>query len=242
MKIAIIGYGKMGKEVEKIAISRGHEITFKLSKSEFEKIEKNLLLQADIAVEFTGPESAVSNLKKCFDNGLPVVTGTTGWYNSFEDICNYCKMKNTSLFYASNFSLGVNLFFRLNEFLAAMMKDFSNYKISMEEQHHIHKKDAPSGTAIKLAEGIFKKNSKLKTYSLSQAQSEEVLPINVVRENEIPGTHSIKYKSDCDEIRIEHKAFNREGFALGAVLAAEFLVGKKGVFSMDDLISDGHLI
>jgi 4-hydroxy-tetrahydrodipicolinate reductase len=237
MKISIIGYGKMGREVEKIATERGHTVIHKLNKNEFQNISNEELKICDLAIEFTSPDSAIKNFERCFSLGIPLVTGTTGWYDSFEEIIAKCNNQNSSFFYASNFSIGVNIFFKLNEELARIMNLHPEYTVSMEEAHHIHKKDAPSGTAISIAEGIIKNIEEIKSYSIERIKEKNILPINVIREGEIPGTHAVKYRSSADEILIQHQAFNRKGFALGAVLAAEFLNGKKGVFSMDDLIS-----
>lgn len=238
MKLAIIGYGKMGKEVEKIAVSRGHEVIFKLNRLQFESLSKEDFLKVDVAIEFTNPDSVIANLEKCFNAQVPVVTGSTGWYDQFENVKNKCLQNNSALFYASNFSIGVNIFFKLNEHLAALMKPHTDYKVSMEEAHHIHKKDAPSGTAITLAKGIISNRDDLKNYSIEETNDESIIPIKIIREGEIPGTHTINYHSLTDEIEITHKAFNRSGFAFGAVMAAEFLIGKRGVFSMKDLLND----
>ena len=237
MKLALIGYGKMGKEVEKIAASRGHEIVLKLNKSSFEGISGQELTQADVAIEFTTPDSVISNLTKCFNAGIPVVTGTTGWYNHFDKIRTLCQETNASLFYATNFSVGVNIFFQLNEVLAKMMSNLEDYNVSMEEKHHIHKKDAPSGTAITLAEGIIKNYPRLNRFSIHPTEEKNVLRIEVTRKDEIPGTHAVTYISASDEIKITHRAFDRSGFATGAIYAAEFLSGKKGIFTMKDLFS-----
>lgn len=236
MKIALIGYGKMGKAVERIAKNRGHEVglvinSFAIDSSVIEKLKS-----CDVAIEFTQPGSVVANLNLCFEAGIPVVTGTTGWNEQLDFVRQNCKQKNASLFYSSNFSMGVNVLFRLNELLAEMMKKLPAYDVSMEEQHHIHKKDAPSGTAITLAEGIFRYSPVKKKYSIHDVCQPDELKIHVVRQDEIPGTHLVTYTSTVDQIQLSHQAFNRDGFATGAVLAAEFLRDKKGIFSMKDLL------
>jgi 4-hydroxy-tetrahydrodipicolinate reductase len=236
MKIALIGYGKMGKEIEKIALSQGHQVVLKIDESTISDFTIENLKKADAAIEFTTPETAVNNILKCFEANVPVVCGTTGWLKHFDEISNLCKDNNQAFFYASNYSIGVNLFFRLNEYLARIMKPYSGYTPSMEEIHHIHKKDAPSGTGITLAEGLIKNHGNLKNWALEENAKEGELPILSKREGEVPGTHTIKYKSACDEITIIHEAYNRKGFAEGAVIAAAWLVGKKGVFGMNDLL------
>jgi 4-hydroxy-tetrahydrodipicolinate reductase len=236
MKIALLGYGKMGKEIEKIALLHGHEVVLKISKSNLADLTATNLKKADVAIEFTTPETAIHNIYKCFDAGVPVVCGTTGWLKHWEEILKTCNEKGQAFFYASNYSIGVNLFFKLNEYLAQLMKPYKNYTPSLEETHHIHKKDAPSGTGITLAEGLIKKHSSFTNWALKENASKSDLPILSKREGEVPGTHSIKYTSACDEITITHEAYNRTGFAEGAVVAAAWLVGKKGVFNMTDLL------
>ena len=238
MKIALIGYGKMGKEIEKQALSRGHQIVLKLNKDDIQNLPEQELSKAEIAIEFTSPEAAISNIKKCFHAGIPVVTGTTGWYHEFERIKEQCLEMNGALFHATNFSVGVNLFFKFNEMLAELMYTYKEYKVTMEEAHHLQKKDAPSGTAITLANGILNHYSNLHGYTidLDHDHQYEKLPIKVVREGEVTGTHIVKYQSKTDEITLSHKAFNRQGFALGAVIAAEFLLHKKGIYTMSDLL------
>jgi len=235
MKIALFGYGKMGKEVEKIALSRNHEIVLKIDESNRHSIPENDLKKAEVAIEFSTPDTVIQNIKLCFDHQLPIVVGTTGWYNQFEEIKTLCASKNGSLFYASNFSLGVNLFFKVNSYLAEMMNKYSDYEVSMEEIHHIHKLDKPSGTAITLANQILDKIDRKKNWSIDEKHA-QTLFIKDLREGEVPGTHIVRYQSPIDDIEIMHKAHNRKGFALGAVLAAEFISNKKGVFTMSDLI------
>lgn len=240
MRIALLGYGKMGKMIERIAVSRGHQVVLVVDLDNRADCSVEQLRQADVAIEFTTPAVAVDNYKWCMDAGVPVVSGTTGWLDRWEEVVGYCREKDGGFFYASNFSIGVNIFFRLNKYLAKMMDNFRDYKIFIEETHHIHKLDAPSGTAITLAEGIIKNHSAYRSWKLYQGEElgEDVLPVAAKRIGEVPGIHGVTYKSAVDEIEIRHSAFSREGFAQGAVFAAEFLLGKKGVYGMDDLLSD----
>lgn len=231
MKIALLGYGKMGKVIERIAQERGHEIVLKKgSNSSFVGLEN-----ADVAIDFSVPDSAVSNISECFATNVPVVSGTTGWLEDYDHITTLCKEKNGAFIYGSNFSLGVNIFFELNEYLAKMMANLPQYQVSMEEIHHTQKLDAPSGTAISLANGIIA-NSKYESWTLD-APSEKEIHIEAKRISTVPGTHSIFYNSIVDQIEIKHTAHNREGFALGAVVAAEWLVDKKGIYTMKDVLS-----
>lgn len=242
MKIALLGYGKMGKTIEAIALKRGHSIVVKLDKDNASTITDAELKAADVAIEFSTPGTAFENILRCFNCGVPVVAGTTGWLEKMEEAKKICKEKSGGFFYASNFSVGVNLFFRLNEKLAEMMKPYyAEYRVTMEEIHHIHKLDSPSGTAISLARGILEKNNFLKNYKDYPGEfpaefPEGELPIHSKRIGEVPGTHSITYTSSVDKITITHEAFSREGFALGAVMAAEFMIGKRGNFGMEDLL------
>lgn len=235
MKIALIGYGKMGKEIEAIALKRGHEIVLKINSANAATIQNEELTRADVAIEFSTPHTVVDHLTKCINLQVPVVTGTTGWYNQFDDICAAVHENKAALFYATNFSVGVNLFFKVNRYLAELMNEHSNYDVSMEEIHHVHKLDKPSGTAISLATQILERIDRKKSWSISN-QSPDTLFIKDIREGEVPGTHIVRYQSEIDDIEIIHKAHNRKGFALGAVLAAEYLKGKSGVYSMSDLI------
>ncbi|MBL7930355.1 MAG: 4-hydroxy-tetrahydrodipicolinate reductase [Bacteroidia bacterium] len=235
MQIALIGYGKMGKEIEAIALKRGHKIVVKIDKDNAESITDNDLKKADVAIEFSTPHTTVSNIKRCFSAGLPVVVGTTGWYDHFEEIKKECEKYQGALFHATNFSLGVNLFFKVNSYLAGLMNKYADYDVSMEEIHHIHKLDKPSGTAITLASQVLEKLDRKKNWSIEK-KDKDTLFIKDVREGEVPGTHIIKYSSEVDDIEIMHKAHNRKGFALGAVVAAEFLNGKTGIYTMQDLI------
>ena len=231
MKIALLGYGRMGKEIEKIAISRGHEIVIR--KDLDDDIDITL---ADVAIDFSVPTSAFNNITNCFNNNVPVISGTTGWLDKYEDAIALCKEKKGAFIYASNYSLGVNIFFELNKQLAKMMKAVEGYNISMEEIHHTKKLDAPSGTAITLAEGIIENTSK-NNWELGEKASEENIPIVAKRIPEVPGTHSVWYDSEVDTIEIKHTAHSRKGFALGAVIAAEWISDKTGVFSMKDVLN-----
>ena len=230
MKIALLGYGKMGKTIERLALERGHEIIFRIS----EDIESYDLQQADVAIDFSVPTAAFNNITTCFKKQVPVVSGTTGWLQHYEDAVKSCKENDAAFIYASNFSLGVNLFFELNKKLAQMMKNFPEYTVGIEEIHHTQKLDAPSGTAISLAEQIIE-NSEKKGWKLDEAGEDE-LPIVAKRIENVPGTHIISYDSPVDTIKIEHVAHSRDGFALGAIVAAEWLQHKKGVYSMKDVL------
>jgi 4-hydroxy-tetrahydrodipicolinate reductase len=231
MKIALLGYGRMGKTIENIAIERGHEIVLKVD----ENTKDYDIKEADVAIDFSIPTAAYTNITNCFKNNVPVVSGTTGWLEKFEEAKQLCLKNNGAFIYASNFSLGVNIFFELNEHLAKMMKNLNQYKISMEETHHTKKLDAPSGTAITLAEAIIKHTVKNK-WTLDVTSSKDELPIVAKRIPDVPGTHAVEYKSKVDTIDIKHTAHNRQGFALGAVIAAEWLVNKNGVFTMKDVL------
>ncbi len=230
MKIAILGYGKMGKTIEKLALQKGHSIVVK-STSASENIN---ISEADVAIEFSSPNAAVKNIKLCLDNHIPVISGTTGWLENYDEVIKLCEKRNGSFIYASNFSVGVNLFFNINEYLSKLMEPWKEYKVSIEEIHHTQKKDAPSGTAISLAEGIIK-NSDKKKWSLEE-DTEKELKITSQRMDDVKGTHIINYNSDIDTITIKHEAHKREGFAMGAILAAEWLQNKKGVYSMKDVL------
>ena len=231
MKIALVGYGKMGKIIDEIATNKGHEVVARLNETPtYENLK-----DADVAIEFSNPEVAFNNIKICLENNIPVVCGTTGWLDQKAEIHQVALQNNTAFLYGSNFSLGVNLFFALNEKLADLMKDFSEYDVQLEEIHHTQKKDAPSGTAISLAEGIIKKDDRFDAWKLEETQKNQ-LGIFAVRQDEVPGTHSIFYRSEVDEIEIKHTAFNRNGFAVGAMIAAEWILGKKGNFTMQDVL------
>lgn len=236
MKIALIGYGKMGKTIEGIALQRGHKVNLKIDIDSTADFTKENLLQCDVAIEFTGPHSAKENILTCLDAGIPVVSGSTGWLENWSEVANFCKEKNGSFLYASNFSVGVNIFFEVNKKLAQLMNGHNEYAISMQEIHHTQKKDAPSGTAITLAEQILQEIPAKKKWVNDETTDPEALSILSKREDPAPGTHSIKYSSAVDDIEIIHTAHNRNGFALGAVLAAEFICNKRGIFSMKDVL------
>ncbi|MCD8403484.1 4-hydroxy-tetrahydrodipicolinate reductase [Tenacibaculum finnmarkense] len=233
MKIALLGYGRMGKEIEKIALQRGHEIIIKASGTATYDITK-----ADVAIDFSIPDAAFNNISHCVNNQIPVISGTTGWLEKYDSIVELCNQKQGAFIYASNFSLGVNVFFELNKQLAKMMQTLDQYTISIEEIHHTKKLDAPSGTAITLAEGIIE-NSAKKAWELDAKTSEENIPITAIRTLDVPGTHTTMYDSIVDSIAIKHTAHNRQGFALGAVIAAEWLADKTGVFTMRDVLNLG---
>ena len=233
MKIALLGYGRMGKEIEKIALQRGHEIVIKSTGENSYDITK-----ADVAIDFSIPSSAYDNISNCINNNVPVISGTTGWLDKYNDIVDLCNEKNGAFIYASNFSLGVNVFFELNKQLAKMMSTLEQYNVSIEEIHHTKKLDAPSGTAITLAEGVIENTNK-KAWELDKKTSDENISIKAIRTPDVPGTHTVTYNSEVDTIDIKHTAHNRQGFALGAVIAAEWLNGKTGVFTMRDVLNLG---
>lgn len=235
MKIALLGYGKMGKEIESIALQRNHSIVLKVDETNADTFSFEALQNADVAIEFSTPHTVINNINKCFDAQVPIIVGTTGWYDHFSEIEKNCADKKGALFYASNFSIGVNLFMKLNTFLAELMNHYTAYDVKMEEIHHIHKLDKPSGTAITLANQIIENLDRKTNWSITKKEN-DTLYIEDKREGEIPGTHIIKYTSEVDDIEIMHKANNRKGFAIGAVLAAEFLKEKKGIFTMNDLL------
>lgn len=238
MRIALVGYGKMGHEIEAIAIERGHQVVLIVDRDNESEFTIENIQKADVVIEFSTPLTAVDNYKKCIDAGVPVVSGTTGWLEKRSEVETYCQENNGAFFYASNFSLGVNLFFELNKKLASLMNKFKEYDVDMEEIHHVHKLDAPSGTAITLAEGVLDNIERKTSWKLDEASSPEEMKIVAIRENEVPGTHSIRYSSDVDEINITHRAYSRKGFALGAVLASEYMCGKIGLYGMKDLLAD----
>ncbi|MDI1317287.1 4-hydroxy-tetrahydrodipicolinate reductase [Flavobacterium sp.] len=230
MKIALLGYGKMGKVIERIATERGHEIVLK--KEESNTYEG--LSTADVAIDFSAPNVAVENISTAINLGVPVVSGTTGWLENYHEIVKLCNEKEAAFLYGSNFSLGVNIFFELNDYLAKMMAKFKDYNVSMEEIHHTQKLDKPSGTAISLANAIINHSDK-NNWAIENPKEDDVF-IDVKRIDDVPGTHSVFYNSEVDYIEIKHVAHNREGFALGAVIAAEWIIDKKGVFSMKDVL------
>jgi 4-hydroxy-tetrahydrodipicolinate reductase len=236
MRIALIGYGKMGKEIEQIALSRNHTIPLIIDINNISDFTRENLSKVDVAIEFSNPDNAVQNIRKCFDANVPIVSGTTGWMNQFEEIKNECNNAGKALFYSSNYSLGVNIFFKVNSFLAQIMNNYPQYEVEMEEVHHIQKLDAPSGTAITLANEIIKAINRKTRWQLDGQDSAENLKIKAIRRDTVPGIHTIKYDSEIDYIEMTHSAKNRKGLAFGAVIAAEFLAGKKGVYTMDDLL------
>ena len=235
MKIALIGYGKMGKTIEKIALERGHEIVSVIDVSNPEDFNSAAFKSADVAIEFTVPSTALSNYMKCFEANVPVVSGTTGWLDRMDEVKEKCEKEGKTFFYASNYSIGVNIFFAVNSYLARIMNNFPSYNVRMTETHHIHKLDAPSGTAITLAEGILKQVDRKERWVLETEEKPADLAIHAIREGEVPGIHEIIYDSEVDYISIKHDAKSRAGFALGAVVAAEFTAGKKGFLGMKDL-------
>lgn len=237
MKIALIGYGKMGKTIEQIAVERGHTIVARIDMHSEDSFDSELFQSADVAIEFTAPDSAYNNYLNCFRYNIPVVSGTTGWLDRLEDIKKMCKNDDQTFFYASNFSLGVNLFFHLNQHLAKIMNQFNAYDVDVEEVHHIHKLDAPSGTAITIAEGVIENMNSKNRWLLAPEKGDDAITITSLREGEVPGIHTVRYFSDVDEIMIRHEAKSRKGFALGAVLAAEFTHGKHGFLGMKDLLN-----
>ena len=232
MKIALLGYGRMGKAIEKFALDRGHEIVYTSDKDE----TQGDLSLADVAINFSVPQAAVENIKSALAENIPVVCGTTGWLDHYQEVVDYCKAHQSGFLYASNFSIGVNLFFKINTLAAKLMKPHQGkYHPSLEEIHHVHKLDAPSGTALTLAEGVLNE-SDLNGWELD-GNTKDKLNISSIREGEVPGTHTVKYTSSTDEISLKHQAFGREGFALGAVVAAEWLADKKGIYSMNDVLN-----
>ncbi len=236
MKIALIGYGKMGKAIETIALNKGHEIVLKIDIQNSQDFTEVALQKADVAIEFTGPHSAYENVKKCIAWGIPVVSGSTGWLDKWNEVKDLCEEKNGTLIYSSNYSIGVNLFFELNKQLAQLMEPYNSYDVSMTEVHHTEKKDAPSGTAISLAEQILTHLGRKNKWVNSASANANELVIQSERIDPAPGTHMIKYSSEVDDIEIIHTAHTRVGFASGAVLAAEFAAEKKGIFTMKDVL------
>ena len=236
MKIALIGYGKMGKAIESIALNKGHEIVLKIDIQNNQDFTEAALQKADVAIEFTGPHSAYENVKKCITWGIPVVSGSTGWLDQWIEIKDLCEVKNGTLIYSSNYSIGVNLFFELNKQLAQLMQPYNSYDVSMTEVHHTEKKDAPSGTAISLAEQILTHLDRKNKWVNGTSANANELVIQSERMDPAPGTHMVKYSSEVDDIEIIHTAHTRVGFASGAVLAAEFAFEKKGIFTMKDVL------
>ena len=243
MKIILLGYGKMGHEVEKIALQRGHEIIAAIDNEEDFRnsgIQEFRNSRDVVAIEFSTPATAFENIKRCFDLNIPVVCGTTAWYQHFEEVKERCEREGHTLFYAPNFSIGMNIMFMLNSQLAKITEKY-DYKLSLTETHHIHKLDKPSGTAVKLADDILANNKNYNSWKLTddndQQTSNNALPITAIREGDVFGIHEVQAQSDCDIIKLSHEAFSRKGFASGAVIAAEFILGKKGLFTMNDLLN-----
>ena len=237
MKAAIIGYGKMGREIERILIERGHEVVLKIDVDNAHELTAENLAKADVALEFTTPSTAEANIRRCLECGGAVVSGTTGWTEHLPEMEHLCRERGGALFYASNFCLGVNLMFRLNRRLAEMMNPFGNYEVTISETHHIHKKDAPSGTAITLAEGIIGSLDR-KTGWVNTPTTDDgaLIAVESLREGEVPGIHTVVYESEDDRLEISHTIKNRRTLAMGAVIAAEFLCGKRGIYNMNDLL------
>jgi 4-hydroxy-tetrahydrodipicolinate reductase len=236
MKIVILGYGKMGKEIEKIALERNHLIVLKIDEFNLYDLTPQNLGQADVAIDFSTPDAAYQNIMKCFEAKVPVVCGTTGWMNRLQEVKDLCAARQQTFFYASNFSLGVYVFSTLNKYLAGIMDALSGYEVEIKEVHHIHKLDAPSGTAISLANDLISCYKRKEKWDLNKDSKDTIIGIKAIREDEVPGTHIITWDSPVDQIKISHEAKSRKGLALGAVLAAEFIKDKKGAFSMQDLI------
>lgn len=240
MKIAMIGYGKMGQTIEYLAREKGHEIVLKINIDNLHDFTEENLKKADIAFEFSQPSSAFENIMKCLKAGLPVVSGTTAWLEQYDEVVDWCTKNNGTFFYSSNFSLGVNIFFELNQHLAKMMAIYDNYKVDMEEMHHTQKLDAPSGTAVTLVKDIIKHIDRFDTYQLveddDQAVEKNCIPVISRRYGNTPGTHTVQYNSFVDSIEIKHTAHRREGFAVGAIMAAQWSIDKKGVFGMGDML------
>ncbi|MCB0510808.1 MAG: 4-hydroxy-tetrahydrodipicolinate reductase [Bacteroidetes bacterium] len=236
MKVALIGYGKMGKTIEKILLNRGHEIGLRITSSNLEDLCVEKLKSCDLAIEFSKPENAINNYLLCFAAKIPVVSGTTGWLKDLAKVKEAISANEAAMFYAPNFSIGVNIFFKVNAFLAKLMNPITSYEVEMEEIHHTQKLDSPSGTGIRCAEIIIDELDRKSSWVENVKSSEKELLIKVKREDKVPGTHIVEYISEVDKISLGHTAFSREGFAMGAVLAAEFLLGKTGYFEMDDLL------
>ncbi|SDC75842.1 4-hydroxy-tetrahydrodipicolinate reductase [Williamwhitmania taraxaci] len=237
MKIALIGYGKMGREIEAIAMERNHQVVLTIDKENFRDLTTEKLSQADVAIEFTSPHTAFTNVSACFKAGVPVVSGSTGWMEQLSEAEDLCKKMNAGFFYASNYSVGVNIYLRVNKLLASIMAKTPGYSLEIEETHHIQKLDAPSGTAITLADVIAAELPEKIGWTMNPAEKDDHVFIKSVREGNVPGVHSVSYSSNVDEITFTHAAKNRKGLALGAILAAEFMVGRKGIYGMNDLLN-----
>lgn len=236
MNIAIIGYGKMGKEIEKVAIQRNHQVKLIVDKANESSFVADNLKNIDVAIEFSTPDSAFYNIIKCFEADIPVICGTTGWLDKFDELKNIVNQQNKTFLYSSNFSIGVNIFFKINEFLAKIMNNFKDYNVEIEEVHHTQKLDKPSGTAITLANQMLKNIDRKSGWTLENASDKDIF-INSVRESDVVGIHKIRYENEFDFIELQHNAKTRTALALGTIMAAEFIIGKKGMFSMNDVIS-----
>lgn len=240
MKIAILGYGKMGHEVEQTALSRGHEVAYRIDTEEDWNKNKDQIARCDVVIEFSTPETAIANINKCFDIDIPMVIGTTGWYSHLDEVKKRCKNEGHTMFYAPNFSIGMNFVFKLNKEMAKFAQQY-DYQLTITETHHIHKLDRPSGTAVKLADDIIKNNENYENWALKEnlecpGCNDNILTVSAIRQGEIFGIHEVNALSQCDAITLRHKAFSRKGFATGAVIAAEFIQNKKGIFTMEDII------
>ena len=236
MKIALLGYGKMGREVEKIAVEHKHSIGLIIDNENDWSVKADQLRDCDVAIEFSMPAIAIENIRRCFEAGTPIVVGTTGWYDHFQQVSDLCISSNNTLFYASNFSLGVNIFFDINRRLASLLEAYPIYAPAMVEIHHTQKLDAPSGTAITLANGIIASNSRYKKWTAADPEPHEI-PVESIREGNVPGTHTVTWSSDIDKISITHEAKNRRGLAIGALMAAEWVYNRKGIFTMMDMLN-----
>lgn len=236
MKVAIIGYGKMGHEIEKVLIARGHCVSLIIDKDSADDLTPENLAKVDVAIEFSAPDVAYGNICACLEAGTPVVCGTTAWLDRYDQVASLCKARKGAFFYASNYSVGVNMFFSINRELATMMNRFSQYDVTLSEVHHTAKKDAPSGTAITLAEGILEGIERKTQWHLGTTTEAQQLEVTAIRRSVVPGTHTVVWESEADLIQIEHTAKNRSGFAVGAVMAAEFLIDKRGVYTMSDML------
>ncbi len=241
MNIAIIGYGRMGREIEEIAINRGHTITYKIDKDNWTEIHKMKASEVDVAIEFSKPDAAYSNIVNCFELNIPVISGTTGWNDKLFELKDRSFNEKKGFLYASNFSVGVNILFAMNKKLAKIMNTQADYRAEIEETHHLKKLDSPSGTAITLAEGILQYTDHLNEWTLGDSSNDNILPVKSIREGKVPGIHEIKYESDADTIKLTHSAKSRKGFALGAVLAAEFMQGKRSYYEMKDVLNFNNI-
>lgn len=236
MNIALIGYGRMGHEIEDIALKRGHNIKLIIDMHNMNDLCADKLSDTDVAIEFTTPEAAFGNISRCLDLAVPVVSGTTGWLKDYDRAVAICKRRGTSFIHSSNYSIGVNLLFRLNEELSRLMAGYSDYSVSIEEIHHTAKLDAPSGTAIALAQGIIGKQNRYDNWCFAEDKRENCIPVKSLREGSVPGTHIVTWDSEIDTISLRHEAKNRKGLAFGAVVAAEFIRSRKGIFTMNDVM------